>query len=60
MEITVKTHKRVVDYSVDAGAVLALRLEGKSLTEIRAALAPMVSLATISRALSRAQEDASE
>ena len=60
MEIKIKPHTRVVHYAIDAGAALALRNQGKTLVEIRAALAPMASLATISRALGRAQEAASE
>jgi hypothetical protein len=58
MEITIRAHKRVVNYSVDAGAALALRQQGKTLSQIKAELNSSASLQTISRALARAEEKA--
>ncbi|HEV2521977.1 MAG TPA: hypothetical protein VGT24_06310 [Candidatus Acidoferrales bacterium] len=56
---TVRAHERVVRFTVDAGHALKLRNQGKSLEEIRAALNPNASLATISRAIQRAKEQQS-
>jgi hypothetical protein len=52
---TVKAFQRVVHRKVDGQEALALRSAGKTLAEIRAALAPGVSLSTVSRAIERAK-----
>jgi hypothetical protein len=58
MAITVRSYERVVNYKVDAGAALALRNQGKTLTEIKAALNTSASIPTISRAIERAKASA--
>ena len=58
MEIQKISYQRVVKYSIPAAEALALREAGKTLAEIREALAPGVSLATVSRAIARAREAA--
>jgi hypothetical protein len=55
MAITVRSHQRVVAYKVDGRAALELRQQGKSLSQIKAALGTDASIPTISRAIERAK-----
>jgi hypothetical protein len=58
--LTVKSHVRAVNYSVDAAAAKKLRDEGFTLAAIRDKIAPMASLPTISRAIARAEAEQSK
>lgn len=56
MEFQKVTYERAMNFKVDGRAALALRREGCSLPQIKAALGTDASLATISRSIKRATE----
>jgi len=56
MSVEVRAHRRNIAYSVDAERCLQLFESGCRLEEIRSRTNPDVSLATISRSISRARK----